>query len=156
MSRTVEDQSVRPVGRSSVRMSLKSLKPRLPGLVQLRKIIDRGISNHGEILKNTLGRRLLRDERQLQVINDPVHDGILRQESNNLHPIPALGAFHRIDLVDLADHLGPAFRRDRPQLFPNHAQCRVAALPGFPPVSVGIETVVTNHDLPLIGDMGRP
>jgi hypothetical protein len=76
---------------------LKIACARLTDLVQSRKIIDWGISNHGEIPKNIFGRcfivlvepcesgrRLLRGERQLQVINDPVHDNMSGKERDNL------------------------------------------------------------------------
>ena len=47
-------------------------------------------------------------KRQLQMIDDPVHNGILRDESDDLHSAATLGADHRIYLIDLPDHLGPA------------------------------------------------
>jgi len=40
------------------------------------------------------GRRLIRDEGQPQVPDEPVHDGMLRQESDDLHPAAASGADH--------------------------------------------------------------
>ena len=46
--------------------------------------------------------------------------------------------------------------RDRPHVSLGHPQNKrtQARLPDFPPVGVGIETVVANHDLPFVGDMG--
>jgi hypothetical protein len=38
--------------------------------------------------------KLRRRKRQLQVIDDPVHHGILRDESDDPHRPPALGAKH--------------------------------------------------------------
>ena len=43
-------------------------------------------------------------------------DRIVGQERDDLHHASALGADHRVNLVDLADHLGPALGGDGPDL----------------------------------------
>jgi hypothetical protein len=52
----------------------------------------------------TAGLRLRRHERQLQVIDDAIHHGNLREEGDDLHPAPAFRAGHRVNLIDLPDH----------------------------------------------------
>ena len=53
------------------------------------------------LLEDMRKRRLRGDERQLQMIDNPVHNGILRDESDDLHRPPALGADHGVNLIDL-------------------------------------------------------
>jgi len=75
--------------------------------------------------------RLRRHERQLQMLHDPVHNGNLRDEGDDLHlaalmePLTllheyckaaALGAEHRVNLIDFSDHLGPALGGDALQV----------------------------------------
>jgi len=43
--------------------------------------------------------RSLRDKCQLQVVDDPVHNGIVGEESDDLHVSSALSTNQRIDLV---------------------------------------------------------
>jgi hypothetical protein len=43
-------------------------------------------------------------KRQFQMINNPIHDVMLREEGNDLHPAPAFRADHRVHLIDLPDH----------------------------------------------------
>ena len=50
----------------------------------------------------------LRRKGQLQVVYDPVDDGMLRQEGNDLHCASAPRAEHRVNLIDLADYGRPA------------------------------------------------
>jgi len=109
-------------GRSNTsrrrQLSENRLDLRLRARERSRKIFDWGIGNHEEILKGTLRRRPLRNERQLQVIDDPVHDGMVRDEGDDLHPAALMepltllheyckaAAFrtdHGVDLVDLPD-----------------------------------------------------
>jgi len=47
-------------------------------------------------------------------------DGILRQESHDLHRASALGADYRVDFIDLADHLGLAFGRNGLEILLGH------------------------------------
>ena len=53
------------------------------------------------------------------MINNPVHNGNLRDEGDDLHPAPALGADHRVNLIDLPDHGRPTFGRKTPELLLN-------------------------------------
>jgi hypothetical protein len=57
------------------------------------------------------------------------------------------------------DHLGPALGENGPRLLLDHPleDGNTVRLPDFPPVGVGIEPVVTDHDLALFGDVrGHP
>jgi len=49
-------------------------------------------------------------KRQFQMINNPIHDVMLREEGNDLHPAPAFGTEHGVDFIDLPDHGSPARR----------------------------------------------
>ena len=49
---------------------------------------------------------------QLEVVDGPVHDAIGRDEGDNLHRVSTLWTDKRDDLVDLADHFGPAAAGD--------------------------------------------
>ena len=42
----------------------------------------------GDRLKNTRRRRPIGHKRQLQMIDNPIHDGNLRDEGDDLHPAP--------------------------------------------------------------------
>jgi hypothetical protein len=42
------------------------------------------------------------------VIDDPVHHGIIGEESDDLHHAAASRAEERVNLINLPDHLGPA------------------------------------------------
>ena len=53
------------------------------------------------LLEDMGRRRLRRHKRQLQMIDNPVHNSLLRDESDDLHRPPARGADHRVNLVDL-------------------------------------------------------
>ena len=46
------------------------------------------------LLEDMARRRLIRHKRQLQMVDNPFHDGMLRDEGDDLHPAPALGADH--------------------------------------------------------------
>jgi len=74
---------------------------------------------------NGLGRGLLRYEPKLQVVDDPVDDGVLREEGNDLHPAPAFGTEHGVDFIDLSDHGRPALGRKAPELLLNHPEGKV-------------------------------
>ena len=75
--------------------------------LQVSMSTGRSGRHQGNLLEDMGGRRLLGSERQLEVIDDPIHDGVLREEGDDLHPAAAPGTDHRVDLIDLADHLGP-------------------------------------------------
>ena len=88
-----------------------------------------------------MGRRGLgRHERQLQVIDDAVHHGMLREEGDDLHPAAALGADHRVHLIDLPDHGRPALGRKAPELLLDDPERRgtQARLLDLPPMGVGV------------------
>ena len=53
-----------------------------------------------DLLEDMIKRRLRGDERQLQVVDDPFYNGILRDEIDDLYRPPALGADHRVNLID--------------------------------------------------------
>ncbi len=55
----------------------------------------------------------------------------------------------RVDLIDLADHLGPAFGRETPELLLHHPEREslMARLPNLPPMGVGVEAITTDGDL---------
>jgi hypothetical protein len=46
------------------------------------------------------GRRLLRNERQFQMVNDPIDSLIVRNESDGLHHPSAFRAEHPVNLVN--------------------------------------------------------
>jgi len=60
-----------------------------------------------DLLEDMIKRRLRGDERQLQVVDDPFYNGILRDEIDDLYRPPALGADHRVNLIDLPDYGRP-------------------------------------------------
>jgi len=79
------------------------------------KIVRSLLGRHqGDLLEDMGGRRLLGNEAQLQMVDDPVHGGIIGDKGDDLHHSPALRAKHRVHFVNLANHLRPTFRRDAP------------------------------------------
>jgi len=103
--------------------------------------LARGIGDHSQVQECACRRRLLRHESKLQVVDDPIDHLIVREEGDDLHPASALGAKHRIDLIDLADRDRPAFGRDGRRIGLGQAK-GVRALPRFPdlpPGCVGIK-----------------
>jgi len=58
--------------------------------------------------------------------------------------------------LNLADHLGPALGRDRPELHLHHPEREglQARLLDLPPMGIGVEAVIANCHLPLVGNMG--
>ena len=84
-----------------------------------------------------------RDERQLQVVDDFVHHGIVGEEGDDAHLAAAFGAGQRIDLIDLADHLGPAFGGETPEFVfgnPERKSGEVCLL-DLAPRGVGVQAV---------------
>jgi len=59
-----------------------------------------------------LGGGFVCDERQPEVVDDPVHHGIVCDESDAVHLAAALGTDHRVDLVNFPDHRRQALGRD--------------------------------------------
>jgi len=52
------------------------------------------------------------DKGQLEVIDDPVHHGIVGEEGDDFHHATALRAEERVNFVHLSDHLSPAAAGD--------------------------------------------
>ena len=76
---------------------------------KLRKIFGRRLGGHQEFLINEVRRgRLVGHERQFEVVDDPVHHGEIREESDDLHRPTALRADERVNFINLPDHYGPA------------------------------------------------
>jgi hypothetical protein len=103
--------------------------------------------------------RLICDESQLEVVDDSVDYAIVCEESNDLHRGAALRSDHRVNLIDLPDHLCPALGGEGPKLPLQHPERKrpKACVPGFPPMGIGVEAVISHCDLALVRDMGsRP
>jgi hypothetical protein len=84
------------------------------------------------------------------------HHSIVREEGDNAPPASTARTEQGIDLIDLADHLGPAFGRDGPELVlynPERASLR-ARLADLASMSIGVEVVIKYCDLSLVGNMG--
>jgi len=90
------------------------------------------------------------------MIDDPVHHGIVGEESDDLHRGAALRADHRVNLIDLADHLGPALGGDGPQLILDNPQRKSlkTCLPDLASMGIGVEAVISHCDLALVRNMG--
>jgi len=65
-------------------------------------------------------RRLVCDKGQLEVVDDAIDHGEIGDKGDDLHRSPALGTKQRVDIMDLADHLGPAFKENAPERLPLH------------------------------------
>ena len=121
------------------------------------KIFGAGFGGHQDFLIGDVRRRRLRrHERQLEVVDDAVHYGIVGKEGNDAHPTPALGTEQGVDLVNLPDHGRPPLGRDALKFLLDHTErkSRKARLPDFPPMGVGVEAEITDGDLAFVGDMG--
>ena len=95
-----------------------------------------------------MGRQgLRRHERQLQMIDYPIHDGNLRDEGVDLHSAAALGTDHRINLIDLPHHGRPALGRDVLRLLLDHPERRrtQTCLLDLSPVGVGVQPIVQGN-----------
>ncbi|MDH4270756.1 MAG: hypothetical protein OEW18_02135 [Candidatus Aminicenantes bacterium] len=68
------------------------------------------------------------DKGELQVVNDPVHNTMLREEGDALHRPPALWADHRVDLENLSDHGRPALGRGASELFIDKSEGKAVKL----------------------------
>ena len=110
-----------------------------------RRIFGGGLSGHEKLLISELGRRRpLRHKGQVEVADDPVHYGIVGDEGDDPHPAAALRTDQRIHLVDLADHLGPALGRDRPELLLNNPERKrpKACLLDLPSMGIGVQPIL--------------
>jgi hypothetical protein len=89
------------------------------------------------------------------VIDNPIDHGIVGEESDDAHLAAALRADHRVNLIDLADHLGPAPGRDGPELFLHHPERdSLRACLDLASMGVGVQPIIPHRDLALIRDMG--
>jgi len=102
------------------------------------------------------GRRSFCHKGQLEVMDDPVHHGIVGEESDDLHRGAALDTGQGIHLKDFSDHLCPAAAGDPRALLLNDDGWMLVhlCLAHLAPVSIGVQAEVTEGDLPLIGNMG--
>jgi hypothetical protein len=66
--------------------------------------------------------RFIADKGQLEVVNDLVHHGLVREESNDAYRAAALRINHRVNFTDFADRLGPALEGDGPELVLHHPE----------------------------------
>ena len=66
--------------------------------------------------------RLVGDEGELEVVDNPVDHSIVGEEGDDLHLSAASEADHRVHLIHFPDHLGPALGRDRPELVLYHPE----------------------------------
>jgi len=89
-------------------------------------------------------------------MDDPVHHGIVGEESDDLHRGAALDTGQGIHLKDFSDHLCPAAAGDPRALLLNDDGWMLVhlCLAHLAPVSIGVQAEVTEGDLPLIGNMG--
>jgi hypothetical protein len=94
---------------------------RSPLITKCSKIVPGLLGRHqGNLLEDMRGRRLIRHKPKLQMIDNPIQNGLLRDESDDLHRPPALGADHRVNLINFSDHFRPALRWDRLRLLLGH------------------------------------
>lgn len=110
-----------------------------------------------ELLRDPMRRgRSLRDKGQLQVVDNPVHNGIVGDEGNSAHLCLALRTGQGIDLVDFPDHLSPAPAWDSRSLLLNDDKGMLIGLclSHLAPVGVGVEAGIPHGDLPFIGNVG--
>jgi len=100
-------------------------------------------------------RRAFGLESEFEVVDDVVYDFMIFDKSNDFHFCTAVGTEEGVYLIDLADHLGPAFGGHMAVLFLNDQRVEGIAtgLAHLSSVGIGIKTVVTNHDLTFIGNV---
>ena len=98
----------------------------------------------------------VRNEGQLQVVDDPVDNGMLPEEGDDLHRPSTFWIDHGVDLVDLEDHLGPALGGEAAGLLLDDPErkSRQARLADLAPMGVGVQAVIAHHDLAFVRDMG--
>ena len=98
------------------------------------------LPGQGDLGQSSRRRRLLRRKGELQVIDDPVDDGRLGEEGDDLHPAAAFRTDHGVDFVDLPDHGRPALGRKTAELLLDNPQRRrrQALLADLSPVRVRV------------------
>ena len=101
-------------------------------------------------------RRLLGDKCQHQVVDDPVHHGIVCDEGDDAHPALAFRADQRVNLINLTNHLGPAPARDSRTLLLNEEQGMLIGLclSHLTSVGVGVDAVRAHSSLVFLENMG--
>jgi len=101
-------------------------------------------------------RRSLCDKGQLEMLDDPVHHGIVCGEGNDAHLAAALGTEQRIDFKDFPYHFGPAAARDPRAFFLNdqELQRNFLRLTHFASMGIRIEAEITDNDLAFVWNMG--
>ncbi len=117
-----------------------------------RIIFSGGLWNHQEFLIRDIERkRSICHEGQVEVIDDFIHNLIVRKEKDDLHVAAALREDELLDLVSLANYLGPAVGGDGPKL-PEYRRRRKpkTCLPNLPSVGIGIKALISDRDLPFI------
>ena len=78
------------------------------------------------------------------MLDDTVHHREVAKEGDDLHRAPALGAEHRVNLIDFPDHVGPALGREALELIldnPERGSLK-ASLLDLAPMGVGIEPIL--------------
>jgi hypothetical protein len=111
------------------------------------------------LLEDVGRRRLVRYKVQLQILYDPVHDRILREEGDDLHHAPAVRTEEWVNFINLADHLGPALGRNALQVFLDHPERRriQTRLLDLASMGIGVKAIITHRDLALVRDVrGHP
>jgi len=96
LSITAKNVSEVHIGKKTRHTDQKKIDFRSPLITKCSKIFPALLGRRErDLLEDMGGRRLRRRKHQLQMIDDPIHNGILRDESDNLHRPPTLGAGHR-------------------------------------------------------------
>ena len=81
---------------------------------------------------------------------------LILDKGDNPHPTPTLRTDKRVYLINFTDHLRPAFGGHICFLFINDGGMGWInfCLALFAPVGIGVETVIADHDLAFVGNMG--
>ena len=96
-------------GKKPRRAGQKTIDSRSPLIIKYSTICPARVGHRQDDLGKSMGRRRLRrHERQLQVIDDAIHHGNLREEGDDLHPAPAFRAALRSPHETATDHEGSA------------------------------------------------
>ena len=92
------------------------------------------------------------------MVDDAIHDGIVCEESDDLHGAAALRADHRINFIDFPEYIGPAFGGDGPELLLHHPEREsLMVCLDLAPMGVGVQPIISHPDLALVRDIrGHP
>ena len=90
------------------------------------------------------------------MVDDSIHHLMVGEERDDLHGAAAVRTKHRVNLIDLTDHLSPALGGDGPELLLDNEEGRKrqSRLLDLPSMGVGVEAIVRHGDLALVRDMG--